>query len=118
IFIDGPGSTGKTYLLNCILNYCSSKSIPFKAVASSGVPSLLLLNGKTAHLTFKIPLKLTTNSVCGVFPNSSLGNDLMEVKFILWDEISMQHRNAVKCVNRLFQSLLSNTKFFGGVNVI
>ena len=54
-FISGRGGTGKTYLWNTIISKLRSNNEIVLAVASSGIASLLLPNGRTAHSRFKIP---------------------------------------------------------------
>ncbi|GMF55862.1 unnamed protein product [Phytophthora fragariaefolia] len=49
-FIDGPGGTGKSTLLRHIL--ARVRLAGKIAVASSGIASLLLMRGRTAHTTF------------------------------------------------------------------
>jgi ATP-dependent DNA helicase PIF1 len=57
---------GKTFLWNAILTHLRSRQKIVLAVASSGVASLLLPKGRTAHSRFKIPFDLDESSVCGV----------------------------------------------------
>ncbi|XP_029655167.1 uncharacterized protein LOC115228835 [Octopus sinensis] len=59
IFIDAPGGTGKTYLLNLLLAKVRSENKLALAVASSGIAATLLDGGRTAHSTFNIPLNLS-----------------------------------------------------------
>ncbi|EFP86599.2 uncharacterized protein PGTG_12981 [Puccinia graminis f. sp. tritici CRL 75-36-700-3] len=58
IYVDGPGGCGKTFLLNTLIHYFNASEIPVITVASSGVASLMLINGMTAHSRFKIPLNV------------------------------------------------------------
>lgn len=58
IFLDAPGGTGKTFLLNLILATIRSQDEIAVAVASSGIASTLLDGGRTAHSTLKLPLNL------------------------------------------------------------
>ncbi|GJT92833.1 DNA helicase [Tanacetum coccineum] len=69
------------------------------AVASSGIASLLLPAGRTSHSRFKLPLKLTDESVCHAKKHSQLGNLLVETNLIIWDE-------ALMIVKRCFEALL------------
>lgn len=55
-FVSGHGGTGKTFLWNCIVKTLRSEGRIVLVVASSGVASLLLPNGRTAHSRFRIPL--------------------------------------------------------------
>jgi len=66
-FLDAPGSTGKTFLLNCLsANVCHRKDVAL-AVASS----TLLKLGRTAHSRFKLPIPYDENSICNITPRSA-----------------------------------------------
>ena len=58
LFIDAPGGTGKTFLLNFLLARYRARGSIILAVASSGIAAQLLSNGETAQSTFKILLDL------------------------------------------------------------
>jgi len=58
IFLDAPGGTGKTFLLNLILAEIRSRREIAVAVASSGIASTLLDGGRTAHSVLKLPLNI------------------------------------------------------------
>ena len=62
-FLDSPGGTGKTFLINLILARVRSTRDIALAVASSGIAATLLEGGQTAHATFKLPLNLTTSVI-------------------------------------------------------
>jgi superfamily II DNA or RNA helicase len=48
-FVNAHGGTGKTFLWNTIIAYLRAQRKIVLTVASSGVASLLLPNGRTAH---------------------------------------------------------------------
>ncbi|OAV94892.1 hypothetical protein PTTG_26862 [Puccinia triticina 1-1 BBBD Race 1] len=56
-YLDGPGGTGKTFVLNTLIDYFTVHDLSPVVVAATGVAALLLNGGQTAHSTFKIPLK-------------------------------------------------------------
>lgn len=56
-FVSGHGGTGKTFLWNAMIAKLRSQNKIVLAVASSGVASLLLPRGRTAHSRFKIPIE-------------------------------------------------------------
>ena len=66
IFVYGHGGTGKTYIWKSIISTLRSQGKIVLAVASSGIASLLLPSGRTAHTRFKIPLDLIDESVCSI----------------------------------------------------
>ncbi|XP_071642973.1 uncharacterized protein [Temnothorax longispinosus] len=55
-FLDAPGGTGKTFLINLLLARVKSDRGIALAVASSGIAATLLEGGRTAHAAFKLPL--------------------------------------------------------------
>ena len=63
-FVDGPGGTGKTFLINLLLAKVRSEGRIALAVASSGIAALLLDGGRIAHSRFKIPIKLHESETC------------------------------------------------------
>lgn len=71
-FIDAPGGTGKTFLINVILAEVRIKNNIALAVASSGIASTLMDGGRTAHSMFKIPLNIQQidNPTCNITRNS------------------------------------------------
>ena len=52
VFLDAPGSTGKTFLLSLILAKLRSENKIALATASSGIAATLLVGGRTLHSTF------------------------------------------------------------------
>jgi chromosomal replication initiation ATPase DnaA len=71
-FVSGYGGTGKTYLWNAIVATIRSHQKIVLTVASSGVASLLLPGGRTAHSRFKIPCDLDDDIVCDIKRGSML----------------------------------------------
>jgi len=65
-FMDSPGGCGKTFMFNLLLSAIRTRKEVALAVASSGVASLLLEGGTTAHSRFKIPIPICADSVCQV----------------------------------------------------
>ena len=59
VFVDAPGGTGKTYLMNLILSTVRSHGHIALATASSDIAATMLTGGRTLHSTFKIPLNVT-----------------------------------------------------------
>ncbi|MCH79953.1 ATP-dependent DNA helicase PIF1, partial [Trifolium medium] len=75
-FLYGYGGTGKTFLWKTLSAALRSQGKIVLNVASSGIASLLLPNGKTAHSTFCIPLEINEKSTCNVKQDSVRGNFL------------------------------------------
>ena len=119
-FLDAPGGTGKTFLLNLLLAKVREQKKIALAVASSGIAATLLTGGRTAHSTFKLPLSLAHNdrAVCPISKNMAAGKLLKDCDLIVWDESTMSHKNAYEAIDRTLQDLRGNTKPMGGVTVL
>ncbi|GKC93757.1 ATP-dependent DNA helicase PIF1-like protein, partial [Tanacetum coccineum] len=84
----------KTFLYKTIISRLRSERMIVLAVASSGIDSLLLSTGRTAHSRFVIPLDLMENITCGIKQNTHLAELLQEVQLVIWDEGPMTQRYA------------------------
>jgi hypothetical protein len=113
-FISAGAGTGKTFLANAIVQATHGRGAIALAVASSGIASLLLPKGKTAHSTFKIPLDLHKDSVCNISKRSGLAQLLKEVNLIIWDEVPMTNRFAIEALDRSLQDICDSSSAFGG----
>ncbi|GMF62382.1 unnamed protein product [Phytophthora fragariaefolia] len=77
------------------------------------------MGGRTAHSTFKIPLKLDEKSVCSIHKQSKLKKLFQEASLIIWDEAPMTHRHAFEAVDRSSHDVLNNDEDpFGGKTVV
>ncbi|GJW22681.1 DNA helicase [Tanacetum coccineum] len=76
------------------------------AVASSGIASLVLLAGCTAHFRFKLPLELTDKSFCHAKKKSQLWNLLVETDLIIWDEAPINDKHCFKTLDRTLRDLM------------
>ena len=53
LFLDAPGGTGKTFLINLILPKLQSQGKIALVTASSGIAATLLTGGRTLHSTLR-----------------------------------------------------------------
>ena len=77
------------------------------AVASSGVASLLLPRGRTAHSRFKIPFDITEAATCGIRRGTMLAELLQISALIIWDEAPMTHRRCFEALDTTMRDILS-----------
>ncbi|KAH9574426.1 hypothetical protein CY35_01G056700 [Sphagnum magellanicum] len=124
-FVDGLGSTSKTFLYSCLLSTVRTQGRVAIAVALSGIVALLLDRGRTAHSRFKIPVQgLNNTSTCYISRDSELAALLQVTVLIVWDEVVMMHRHVFEAVNRSLQDIMAviNPTFkflpFGGLVVV
>jgi hypothetical protein len=117
-FLDAPGGTGKTYLFKALLAKVRSMGEIAIATATSGIAASILPGGRTVHSRFKIPIKLTDNSMCGFTKQSGTAELLKEAALIIWDEVAMTKRQAVEALDRSLQDIMGCALPFGGKIVV
>ncbi|KAG2931826.1 hypothetical protein PC117_g13328 [Phytophthora cactorum] len=66
------------------------------------------MGGRTAHSTFKIPLKLNDTSTCSIYKQSHLKGLIQKASLVIWDEAPMTHRHAFETVDRSLRDLMDN----------
>jgi hypothetical protein len=117
-YLDGPGGTGKTFLLNTLIDWATLNSSKTIVCASSGVAALLLRMGQTAHSTFKIPIETQVGGECTVEADTIVGERLIAARLIIWDEIVTIHKNAIDAVNKSLKRICNSEADFGGKIVV
>lgn len=116
-FLDAPGGTGKTFLINLILAKVRADGDIILAVASSGIASTLLAGGRTAHSAFKLPLNMhgNENPMCAIHKGSNKAALLQECKAIIWDECTMSHRKHLEALDRTLRDIRTDQRVMGGI---
>ncbi|KAL3651503.1 hypothetical protein CASFOL_004505 [Castilleja foliolosa] len=123
-FVYGYGGTGKTYIWRTLSAALRSKGDIVLNVASSGIASLLLPGGRTAHSRFGIPLNPHEGSDCNIRKGTPLADLLIRCKLIIWDEAPMMHKHCFEAVNNSLQDIMEDVcasnkdKPFGGKTVV
>ncbi|XP_074315582.1 uncharacterized protein LOC141651784 [Silene latifolia] len=124
MFLYGHGGTGKTFLYSTISARLRADSKIVLNVASSGIATLLLPGGRTAHSRFDIPIDLFENSTCNISQKSQLAELIRMASLIIWDEAPMDNRFAFEALDRTlrdvmaFQDPQAEWKIFGGKVVL
>ncbi|KAM0010449.1 putative DNA helicase [Helianthus debilis subsp. tardiflorus] len=113
-FIYGYGGTGKTFLWKTLSASIRCKGDIVLNVASSGIASLLLPGGRTAHSRFHIPLNLTESSMCFIKPDDDVADLLRKTKLIIWDEALMNQKHAFEALDRKMKDIFKYEMTFGG----
>ena len=70
------------------------------SVAPSGIASLLLPFGKTAHALLKIPVNLIEATYCLFLKHSKLADLIRQTSLIIWDEAPMSHCWVIETIDR------------------
>lgn len=117
-YIDGPGGSGKTYLYNTILHHLRSTNTIFTAVAWTGIAAMLLLGGRTSHITFRLPLRMDETTTLNIKRDSHAWLHLTESKLVVWDEISLVPKYALDAVDKLLREITNDPRPFGNKTVV
>ncbi|KAL7610927.1 hypothetical protein Lser_V15G12908 [Lactuca serriola] len=120
-FLHGYGGTRKTFVWKTLSAAIRSKGEVVFNVASSGIATLLLSSGRTAHSRFHIPLNLNENSLCSITPGNDVVALLNKASLIIWDEAPMMHRHCFEAVDRTLRDIIlpkNNDKPFGGKTIV
>ncbi|KAF8080430.1 hypothetical protein N665_0945s0006 [Sinapis alba] len=118
-FVYDFGGTGKIFLWKLLSAAIRSKGDVVLNVASSGIASLLLPGGGTAHSRFGIPLNPDKFSSCTMVHGSDQANLVREASLIIWDEAPMMNKYCFEALDRRMSDIVGKhiTKPFGG-NVV
>nr|GEU96678.1 uncharacterized protein [Tanacetum cinerariifolium] len=82
-FLYGYGGTGKMYVWRTLSAALRSKGEIVLNVASSGIASLLLSGGHTAHSRFSIPINVNEETFCLIKPGSDLAALLEKTRKVI-----------------------------------
>ncbi|KAG5117266.1 hypothetical protein JHK84_043379 [Glycine max] len=107
-FLYGYGGTGKTFVWTTLSSSIRSNGGIVCTVASSGIASLLLPGGQTAHSKFSIPVPATQNSTCNIHQGSELAELLKVTKLIVCDEAPMCHKFAFEALDKSLKDIMQN----------
>ena len=109
-FLYGYGGTGKTYIWRTLASSLRAKNQIVIMVASSGIASLLLPGGKTAHSKFKIPVSIFKDSTCNILQGSQLAELLNQTNLIIWDEAPMAHKFCFEALDQTLRDIIKEKK--------
>ena len=88
------------------------------AYLSLGIAAGNLPNGKTAHQTFGIPVKLSSTAISSVVKQSEKGKVLKDARLLIWDEAPMAHKHCFEVVDKLMKDSMNSSPPFGGKIIV
>ncbi|TVU09088.1 hypothetical protein EJB05_42528, partial [Eragrostis curvula] len=113
-FVDGPGGTGKTYLYKALIATVCSMGFIAVATATSGIAASIMPDGRTSHSRFKIPIKISDETMCNFTKQSGTAELLRSARLLIWDEVAMTKRQSIECLDRSLQDIMGCDEPFGG----
>ncbi|KAL7139442.1 hypothetical protein ABFS83_09G051100 [Erythranthe nasuta] len=117
-FLYGHGGTGKTFMWKTLSAAIRSKGAIVINVSSSGIASLLLSGGRTAHSRFGLPIIVHESSTFSIKQQSPQVELLSRAKLIIWDDAPMMHKYCFEALNKTMKSILDSDIPFGGKVVV
>ncbi|ONI30172.1 hypothetical protein PRUPE_1G234700, partial [Prunus persica] len=104
---------GKKDVYDCVIKTVEEKIsglffVHGQVVASSGIASLLLPGGRTAHSRFKIPIIVNNCSTCQIKKGTHLAKLIEKAALIVWGEAPMNHKHCFEALDKSLSDILSH----------
>lgn len=121
-FITGPGGTGKTRLIQFMVEYMNAGGKPHQVCAMTGCAAVLLnCKAKTIHSWSGIKLGkgATEDIVRRVVRNRCIAKNWRSIEVLVVDEVSMMSRKMFDILDQIGRTLRKNyAKPFGGIQLV
>lgn len=121
IFVTGPGGTGKTRIIQFLVEYMNSIGKTHQVCAMTGCAAVLLnCKAKTIHSWSGIKLGKgpIEDTVKRVMRNRCLVKVWKEIEVLVVDEVSMMSRKMFELLDQIGRATRKGTKPFGGIQLI
>jgi hypothetical protein len=114
VFMDGPGGSGKTFVIETLCYLFRGNEIEYKTSSWMGIAANLLPDGRTMHKNFGLPFQCKKDGSSNAKPNNKIGRELIKTDVIIIDEISMVPKHALDIIDRKLRELMNIDLPFGG----
>ncbi|KAF7844041.1 ATP-dependent DNA helicase pif1 [Senna tora] len=102
---DMKKGTGKTYIWRALTATLRATNHIVLTVESSGIASILLPGGRTAHSHFAILLLINEDSTCNIKQGSPIAEFIRKTKLIIWDEAVMMNKYYFEAVDKSLRDI-------------
>lgn len=109
--------TGKTTVMNFILDKVRIQGKIALGVASSGIAGTLLHGGKTVHSAFNVPLS-PNPQMCNISKKSGFAQVIQDCMLIIWDECSMANKSTLNAINNTLKEIKSSNQLMEGITTL
>ena len=117
-YVDAPGGSGKTYVFNKLSSHLKHHNMKVACAAWTGIATTLMIDGRTVHRLFKLPVPVLENSTCNVPPTSEHAELLRGIDLIIVDEASMIPTHALHAMDRCLRDIMQDDEPFGGKTIL
>ena len=117
ILINAPSGTGKSFLLNTLIEKVYSEGKLAMEVSSSGIAATVLLihSGRAEHNLFMFPLnEFNEIKACSTRKKSEMAKIISLCELIVWDMADRTCMNTLSAVDFSIRHILENDLFMGG----
>jgi ATP-dependent DNA helicase PIF1 len=121
IFVTGPGGTGKTKLVQNLIDYANSIERPGQVCAMTGCAAVLIgCKARTIHSWSGIKLAKGPKDriISAVLKNRNAVKEWKAAKFLVLDEVSMLSQKIFEILEELGRRIRKNPAVFGGLQVV
>ena len=121
LFITGPGGTGKTRLIQHLLDYAHEAHRPIQICAMTGCAAVLLnCNARTLHSWSGIKLAKgpAKDVVDSVLKNKRVVAQWRKIKCLVLDEVSMLSKKVFEIIEEIARKTTKINLPFGGIQVV
>src|SRR4051794_22293134 len=115
-FITGSASTGKTFIVNLIVNELKKKKQNYLILAPMGVAAVNV-NGQTIYSALRICFMGSSYQTL-TFSDQNFNQELRNIRTILIEEISMVSSELFTFISQIFSNLHHNPTLFNNINVL
>ena len=121
LFITGPGGTGKSFLIQKMVNSLKARGIQYQVCALTGCAAVLLgVGAKTLHSWTGMGLGngKKEDIVKKILYNKRTTGPIKKTKVLIVDEVSMLSLKLFDSINSALKIIKKNQGAFGGIQVI
>lgn len=119
VFLTGPGGSGKSFLIQKMVDHSKSISKSCQVCALTGCAAVLLDCAKTIHSWSGIYMMNTTDEVLlRRILNTKTLKQNWKTDVLIVDEVSMMSKRMFELLNLIGQKMRGNKQPFGGIQVV
>ena len=121
LFITGPGGTGKSFLIQKMVDSLKQRGIQYQVCALTGCAAVLLgVGAKTLHSWTGMGLAMGQKDdiIKKIVYNKKTAGSIKKTKVLIFDEVSMLSLKLFEAINSALKVIKKNQAAFGGIQVI
>ena len=115
-FMDGRAGAGKSFVIDCVIEFCDTHNHIVLVCSSTGVNALNLRHCRTMHGMFSVPIDADAHSRSSIERGDSMADLIAAASALVYDESFVHSKYALEVVNKVCGDMRSNIEsLFGGL---